>query len=455
MKTKVGRLVKSLARLRKPLSYEEEKELARHGDVRVRARLAARDDVRPEILYYLAEDPDPAVRRKIAANSVTPRHADLILARDADETVRGDLAEKIARLVPGLSATEQEQLRRMTHEVLTILARDQVPRVRRILAETLKDVADAPPDVIGWLARDTEIDVAGPVLRHSPVLTDEDLIEIIRTCAVAGPIAEISRRANLAPKVTDAVVQSSDVEAITALLANPSAQIREETLDRIVDQAAEIEAWHAPLVRRPKLSPRVALKLAGFVAHSLVEVLQTRADLDEGTVRALKTELTARLEREATGEGSAGKPSGKSAGKRAEKSAEAGRSAETGKLAETVDEALTRARALKAKGALGDEAVGEALARGDRRFVVAALSVLAGEPVALVNKVAESKSGRGVTALCWKAGLGMHLASQLQLRFAHIAPAVAVRAARGDQYPMTAEEMDWQIAFFRTMVPAG
>ena len=84
-----------------------------------------------------------------------------------------------------------------------------------------------------------------------------------------------------------------------------------------------------------------------------------------------------------------------------------------------------------------------------------AVAVLAGEPVALVNKVAESKSGRGVTALCWKAGLGMHLASQLQLRFAHIAPAVAVHAARGNQYPMTPEEMDWQIAFFRTMLPAG
>jgi hypothetical protein len=99
--------------------------------------------------------------------------------------------------------------------------------------------------------------------------------------------------------------------------------------------------------------------------------------------------------------------------------------------------------------------VGTALARGDRRFVTAALSVLTGEPMALVNKVAESKSGRGVTALCWKAGLSMRFATQLQLRFAHIAPSAAVHPARGEQYPMTAEEMDWQIAFFRTMVPAG
>ena len=98
---------------------------------------------------------NPAARREIAAlfsaalagsciacppTSGEESVAHLYVIRAANrDTVRADLAEKIARLVPGLSATEQEQLRRMTPEVLTILARDQVPRVRRILAETLKD----------------------------------------------------------------------------------------------------------------------------------------------------------------------------------------------------------------------------------------------------------------------------------------------------------------------------
>jgi len=54
------------------LSYEEAKELARHKDPAVRRILAARPDLRPEILYYLAEDPHPDVRRQIAANQATP-----------------------------------------------------------------------------------------------------------------------------------------------------------------------------------------------------------------------------------------------------------------------------------------------------------------------------------------------------------------------------------------------
>ena len=52
-------------------------------------------------------------------------------------------------------------------------------RVRRIVAEALKDVANALPEVINRLARDTEIVVSGPILESSPVLTDDDLLAIV------------------------------------------------------------------------------------------------------------------------------------------------------------------------------------------------------------------------------------------------------------------------------------
>src|SRR3546814_10474941 len=72
----------------KTLSYEESRELAQNGSDRTRADLAQRLDLRPEVLYFLADDPSTEVRRRIAANARTPRQADLILARYADEAVR-------------------------------------------------------------------------------------------------------------------------------------------------------------------------------------------------------------------------------------------------------------------------------------------------------------------------------------------------------------------------------
>ena len=47
----------------------------------------------------------------------------------------------------------------------------------------------------------------------------------------------ISRRVALGQDVADAIVDTGDIEAVAELLGNASAQIREETLDRIVDQA--------------------------------------------------------------------------------------------------------------------------------------------------------------------------------------------------------------------------
>ena len=54
------------------------------------------------------------------------------------------------------------------------------------------------------------------------------------------------------------------------LLANPSAQVREETLDLIVQRAPGRPRWHAPLVERPTLPARLAAKIAAFVADALL-----------------------------------------------------------------------------------------------------------------------------------------------------------------------------------------
>ena len=77
--------------------YEKDKLLARDADLAVRRKLAARGDVRPEILYYLVQDEAAEVRRTIAANEATPHQADQLLARDKDASVRGELAQKIGR----------------------------------------------------------------------------------------------------------------------------------------------------------------------------------------------------------------------------------------------------------------------------------------------------------------------------------------------------------------------
>ena len=118
--------------------YTAQKDMLAAADLEARLQLARADDTRPEILYYLAGDESALVRQAVAANPATPMQADELLVDDADDEVRGDLALKIARLLPDMSHDEQEKVQELTFEMLRRLASDQLPRVRALLAEELK-----------------------------------------------------------------------------------------------------------------------------------------------------------------------------------------------------------------------------------------------------------------------------------------------------------------------------
>ena len=325
----------------KAIDYETQKTLAASRQADDRRRLAESTSARPEVLYYLAADADAAVRQAVAGNEATPVQADLLLARDRALAVRVDLAQKIARLAPGLGREGHERLRKMTQEVLDLLLRDQEVRVRQVIAEALKDVVDAPPDVIRRLAHDEAIAVAAPVLECSPLLTDDELLELIGDHPIPGALTAIARRRSVDPPVADGIAAASDVEAVTALLANPSAQIREETLDRLVDRAPGIAAWHKPLVERPLLSPGMARKLASFVADHLLRRLSERRDLDPVAARDVAAVVKRRLAEEGAAPAAPASPP-------------------------SVDEVLARARRLQQQGQLDEAAVLAACAERPR-----------------------------------------------------------------------------------------
>ena len=281
-----------------PLTYEEEKALASQPDAKLRAELAAREDVRPEILYFLADDKSNRVRREIARNTKTPRQADKLLATDVDDEVRRELALKIGRLIPGLSEIESSKLQELTFEVLRVLAEDQLPRVRQILAEEIKRATNVPAPIIQKLARDVEHIVSAPILEYSILLSDQDVLEIVASTADSGVLSAISRRHNLSSVVCDVIVAARDEPSVAALLANTSAQIREETLDSIIEDARETKSWHEPLVRRPTLSQRAMQRITGFVTSSLLSILSERGDLDPETSRAVAEAVKERLKEE-------------------------------------------------------------------------------------------------------------------------------------------------------------
>lgn len=402
--------------------------IARDGDFTARCALASDTETRPEILYYLAEDPDAEVRRCIADNAKTPRQANMLLALDHSEEVRCVLAKKIGRLFPETFATEREVMRRAVLDVTEILAADQTKRVRELVSDAIKDLPDVPPHLVRQLATDPSLTVCGPVLEYSPVLTEEDLLEIIASTPVQGALSAISRRASVGESVSHAIATSNDTDAITDLLANPSAQIREETLDSLIDGAPSVPAWHAPLVNRPTLPVNATRRIAGFVAESLLESLRQRTDLGKDVVDAIESAVTERLK-----DGAASAPQD------AEHEPDI-----------AADSLHARALKLKSEGRLTEKFIHDAAIAGDRDMVVAGLAVCSDLSCKAVKNVFDMRASKGIVAICWKSGMSMELAYCLQITVGSIAPSAVLTSDDDSGYPLSDKELNWQIEFFNT-----
>ena len=379
--------------------------------------LAGRSDAGPDVLYYLASKGAAAIRRAVAANIGTPARANRLLADDADGDVRAELARKIGRLMPDLAQEESEKLRVLTIETLEKLAADQLPRVRAILAEEIKLLDCVPKRVVKMLARDAEMMVSAPILEYSPLLSDGDLMEIIATAKAKEALSAIARRRFLSANVSDAIATSLDIPAVAALLANPNAAVREEALNRIIEQAEKVRAWHRPLAVRVDLSQRAIRRIASFVGAALIEKLSQRHNLDEDTRQHLNRQLRARIE------------SGDAAG-----------SAE--------DDARNIVAAAQASGRLDDAFIESAAENGRRDVVAAALAAIARVPEEIVRRILQFGSAKPITALVWRAGLPMRAAFKIQ-RFVMKLPTDQLLPAReGVRFPLTDDEMRWHLGYF-------
>ncbi len=366
------------------------------------------------------------MRQKVAANRATPPQADLILAKDADYGVRCALAHKLVG--DGLPDDERRRLWRMTFTLLETLATDQVMRVRRILAHAFQFDRAAPHPLVSGLARDREEEVAKPILAHSPVLSDAELIDIVDGGAPDWAQQAIAGRSDVSPDLADAITRHDDADAVQVLIENRGAAIGNSTMERIVARAPEVEQWHAPLAGRPKL-PAVAVRgLVRFVAGPLLGVLRKTQTLDPETAKALDAEIAER--------GADPRPR-KLSGKEAKSG---GRGGAEGPEA--------RAERLMRAGQLNDEVIALALASGEREFVTAALALRAGIEPGIGRRIVLSKSAKALTALAWKGRFPMRFAIELQGRLAAIPPAARLYARGGIDYPLTPQEMAWHLELY-------
>lgn len=397
--------------------YAIEREAARSKDSKDRLKLAKDPKTHLEILYYLAEDQDTKVRRAVASNPSTPVQVSDVLANDADTDVKIALIERLAALLPDLSQDQYAHLYAFAAQALGILALDEVLKVRLALSSALKDELYAPPEVVSQLARDLEREVSEPILQMCTAVPDEVLIDILIQHPDDWVIEAIAGRKNIGEDVTEAVVETKSVLGGKRLIENETAKLTDLAIDTIINQAKETPEWHKPLALQTHLPSRVIRDIISFVDKSIQNLIFKRADIDDLTRKELTDTISRRVNFMIDKKGNRITPEDKVA-------------------------------LLDQSGELDDDALRDALALREYDVVYNALAKKSGLPLTVVQKMIQTQSAKAVTSLVWKADMEMRTALEIQKTIAKIQPREMIYPRNGDEFPLSNDDMDWQIDFF-------
>ena len=294
----------------------------------------------------------------------------LDIARDPEIYTRTKLTTQLTEFVADPETTEAD-IRAIT-PVLLVLADDRSGIVRRTLLNGLRDLPNAPIDVVFALVAD-EDDVAVEILRNSPALHDHELIAMTRLCDNVRRKA-IAERAKLSPLVCRALIDNGSTEVAETLLGNTGAKIDAAGYEAVMRRHGALERLESLLIKRRDLPPLLAIGLVDTVSDRLQSLASSK--------KWLRPDKAAEVIRDAKEDGVI-------------------------KIIARTDITENRnvVRGLMAQEKLTPSLVLRAACIGKMDFVEEAFALLANMPPAMVHSLMFGRGALGLKALYLKAGL--------------------------------------------------
>jgi uncharacterized protein (DUF2336 family) len=189
----------------------------------------------------------------------------------------------------GLNQTERELMR----EILRRLTRDVEMAIRIALAQRLADDISVPHDLILLLVDDS-IEVARPLILHSPLLTEHDALRLIAEASLAHKEA-VAGRPNIGVRVTDALCRLDNESVLLALVRNATAKISADGYKNLVEKSRALQGLREPLVQRPDLPGDLATQMCAWVSDALKTYIQNNYQMPARKVDAALNEAASTL----------------------------------------------------------------------------------------------------------------------------------------------------------------
>lgn len=172
---------------------------------------------------------------------------------------------------------------RLANEIFRLLLKDTETKVRRLVAEELKSNMQVPHDIIWALANDKQ-EVALPVLMHSSVLTEEDLILLVRTTREQPKWLAIAQRHSVSKELAHALIETRQETVAKFVLQNRTAALAETTMALVMEEFARDNSVLEELVMRGGLPVQLAERLFAMVSDTLKKHLTKKYRLSKHVV---------------------------------------------------------------------------------------------------------------------------------------------------------------------------
>ena len=291
---------------------------------------------------------------------------------------RANAVQKIGREIRTAQMNAAEKA--FAAKLMDRICADVSDLVRRALSVTLQNSQNLPRHIALSLIEDID-SIAAPILASSPILTDDDLVRVLRSGA-ADKIRAVAQRKTISLHISHAIVSFGDGIATARLAANDGALISPDTAEMIANLHADDDLIREAALSRHDMPPAVVSKLIEYSADKVEVNLKTYPGMSDSRARSVAEGTRERAHNYFIG-----------------------RNWPDNRLRDY-------AKALDKSGKLTPRVILRAAGRGDIRFAIMGLSLLAGQTVAKTRLMVLASSGLGLKALSLKARFN---ASQIEL----------------------------------------
>lgn len=303
------------------------------------------------------------------------RLLDLIdLAKENSSTKRRELLREMTDLFFSVHAPQTEPEIQLFDTVLCQLSNEMEEAVRAELGHLFARETSAPRGLVRKLANDN-ISVSEPILTSSRVLSEADLLDVVRTQG-QDHLRAVSKRDEVSEAIADVIVERGDDQTLGVLLNNEGARLSREASETAVTRAQSNKDLHEAVINRRDLPPDLLNEMY-FVAEARLRqrILEQNAQIDPAVLEQALAKGRNRV------------------------------AAEDGALPPDYDEAEAYISELRAAGELSPKVLARFLRSGGMTHFLVALSQLADIDFHTARRIVEKRELDALGVVCKAADL--------------------------------------------------